>query len=147
MKSAGQRALIAFRQNRADHSALLRQMSEPRRQRCPFLPAAPTALHGCPRHRACVTPPLALRAWKTEARRLAPVAFVFNAQRRSPRRAVPSTAPPPQPQSSSSTVAQHPQRTQPPSPLLLKHAPAPTLPFLRSIAQVIRRQAATAKLA
>ena len=39
-----------------------------------------------------------------------------------------------------------PQHTQPPSPLLLKHAPAPTLPFLRSIAQEVRRQAATAKL-
>src|SRR5438128_218825 len=108
MKSAGQRALIAFRQNRADHSALLRQMSEPRRQRCSFPSAAPIALHGSLRHHTCVTPPLALRAWKTEARRLAPVAFVFNAQRRSPRRAVPLTAPPPQPQSSSSTAAQHP---------------------------------------
>src|SRR5437868_4184953 len=50
MKSAGQRALIAFHQNRADHSALLRQMSEPRRQRCPFPPAVLTAHRGCSRH-------------------------------------------------------------------------------------------------
>src|SRR6266508_3551919 len=102
------------------------------------MPSPLPALHGFLRHRACVTPPLALRAWKTEAHRLAPVAFVFNAQRRSPRRAVPSTAPPPQPQSSSSTVAQHPSaRNLPLLCSLSTHQP----PHCPSSAPLIRKSA------
>ena len=144
MKSAGQRALIAFRQNRVDHSALLHQMSESRRRRRPLPPAAPTAHRGCshryPAARSSALHPSVLDATAPPRR-----PQLTRAETPSPRPVV--AAPQTRHRPPSPLTSEHAQssRSTCMTPPLLKHTtPAPTSPLSAPLFRKPQNRAATA---